>query len=318
MNKYIKKNLIRVSPKVFMQGDKLTYDVYKKDKGTLYEKHITIDHEYTLREKESLENENIEHLYIDHDNFEKYSKNINKYLTNVVSDREISSLMKAEIMHELSADTMHDLLSGEITKSKLNQVSKSVDFSVEFILTDANAIKSMIEVTSHDYYTYTHSVDVSTYALAFGSYLGLKEEELKALGKGAILHDIGKKRIPIEIINKNGKLTDEEFTIMKNHPSYGVEILKEMGEENNITFAIVEQHHEKSTGNGYPKGLKEDEIHPFSQIVGLCDIFNALTTKRSYKEAMTSIEAFSIMYKHMSGELNLNLLTKFIKFMRTK
>ena len=176
----------------------------------------------------------------------------------------------------------------------------------------------MIQVTSHDYYTYTHSVDVSTYALAFGSYLGLNEEELKAIGKGAILHDIGKKRVPIEIINKNGKLTDEEFTIMKNHPSSGIEILNEMGEESKITLAIVEQHHEKSSGNGYPKGLNEDEIHPFAQIVGLCDIFNALTTKRSYKEAMTTVEAFSIMYKHMSADLNLKLLTKFIKFMGTK
>ena len=180
---------------------------------------------------------------------------------------------------------------------------------------DKNAIKSMIEVTTHDYYTYTHSVDVSTYALAFGDYLGLNEVQLKALGKGAMLHDLGKKRVPLEILNKKGKLTEDEFTVMKNHPSLGIDILKEMGEENEITFAIIEQHHEKLSGQGYPKGLKGDEIHPFAQIVALCDIFNALTTKRSYKKAMSSFDAFKIMHQHMKHELNLKLLSKFIKFM---
>jgi putative nucleotidyltransferase with HDIG domain len=265
-----------------------------------------------------LENENIEHLYIKHDDFEKYSKDINSYLSSVMADDNTSSLMKSEIMHQLASDTMHDLLAGDITKTKINQVSQSVDITVEFILSDPNAVKSMLEVTTHDYYTYTHSVDVSTYALGFGSYLGLNEVQLKALGKGAMLHDLGKKRVPLEIINKNGKLTDEEFTIMKKHPSYGVDILKEMGEENEITFAIVEQHHEKMPGTGYPKGLKGDEIHPFAQIVALCDIFNALTTKRSYKEPMSSFEAFKIMHNHMADDLNLKLLSKFIKFMADK
>lgn len=315
MSQYKKTKLIRVSPKTFIQGDNLGYNIYKKNTDNLYKKYIAMDQKYTLKEIESLENENIEHLYIKHDDFEKYSKDINKYLSNIVNNDELSSLMKSEIMHELACDTMHDLLSGEITKTKINQVSKSVDITVEFILNDKNAIKSMLEVTTHDYYTYTHSVDVSTYALAFGSYLGLNEIQLKALGKGAMLHDLGKKRIPLDILNKKGKLTDDEFNIMRNHPTFGVEILKEMNEKSDITFAIIEQHHEKLCGSGYPKGLKGDQIHPFAQIVALCDIFNALTTRRSYKEPMNSFEAFMIMNKHMNKELNLKLLSKFIKFM---
>ena len=315
MSNYKKTKLIRISPKTFVQSDNLGYNIYKKDTGDLYKKHIDMNNEYTSKEMESLENESIGDLYIKQIDYEKYSKDINKYLSTVVNNTEISSLMKSEIMHELACDTMHDLLSGEITKSKINQVSQSVNITVEFILKDKNAIKSMIEVTTHDYYTYTHSVDVSTYALAFGNYLGLNEVQLKALGRGAMLHDLGKKRVPLEILNKKGKLTEDEFTVMKNHPSLGIDILKEMGEENEITFAIIEQHHEKLSGQGYPKGLKGDEIHPFAQIVALCDIFNALTTKRSYKKAMSSFDAFKIMHQHMNKELNLKLLSKFIKFM---
>lgn len=315
MSSYKKVKLIRVSPKMFTIGDKLGYHLYKKSDGEIYQKFLGSDQEYDGKSLESLENDNIEHLYIKHDDFEKYSKNINDYLSKVMTDETATPTMKSELMHQLASDTMFDILSGDITKSKINQVSQSVDITVEFILSDPNAIKSMIEVTSHDYYTYTHSVDVSTYALAFGAYLGFNEVQLRALGKGAMLHDLGKKRIPAEIINKNGKLTDEEFEIMKKHPTYGVEILKEMGEEDELLFKIVEQHHEKMTGTGYPKALKPDEIHPFAQIVGICDIFNALTTKRSYKDPMSSFEAFKIMHTHMNDEINLKLLSKFIKFM---
>lgn len=315
MGNYKKQKLIRVSPKTFIHSNEFNYNIYKKDTGDFYKQYIHKGETYSDKDIESLENDNIEHLYIKHDDFEKYSKDINNYLSSVVSDTELSALVKSEIMHELACDTMHDLLSGEITKHKIDQVSQSVDITVEFILNDDTAVKSMLEVTSHDYYTYTHSVDVSTYSLAFGYYLGLNELQLKALGKGAMLHDLGKKRIPLEILNKNGKLTEDEFTIMKNHPTYGIDILKEMGEEDKIIFAIIEQHHEKICGGGYPKGLKGNEIHPFAQIVALCDIFNALTTKRSYKDAMTSFDAFKIMNQHMKTELNVKLLSKFIKFM---
>lgn len=318
MSKYIKSNLIRVSPKAFIKGNKLNYNVYKKDVGTLYKKHIYEGQEYTAEDIKSLKDDNIPYLYIDQNDFEKHSTSMNKNISNIIINPIISSLEKAEIIHDLATDIIYELLSGDITKSKINQVSQSVDFSLEFILNDSNAIKSMIEVTSHDYYTFTHCVGVSTYALTFGSYLGLSELELKAIGKGAMLHDIGKKQVPIEIINKKGKLTEEEFSIMKNHPSYGIDILRDVGEECDITLAIVEQHHEKSSGNGYPKGLKGHQVHPFAEIVRICDIFSALTTKRSYKEAMTSIEVFELMYKQMNNELNLKLLTKFIKFMGTK
>ena len=211
MSKYTKTKLIRISPKIFIKVDELGYNIYKNDTEDTYKRYINMDQKYDIKEMESLVNDNIEHLYIKHNDFEKYSKDINKYLSNIVSDIETSSYMKSEIMHDLTCDTMYDLLSGEITKIKINQVSLSVDVSVEFILNDVNAIKSMLAVTTPDYYTYTHSVYVATYSLAFGHYLGLNEVQLKALGKGAMMHDLGKKRIPLEILNKKGKLTDAEF-----------------------------------------------------------------------------------------------------------
>lgn len=315
MREYKTTKLIRISPKTFIEDTTFDYNIYRKDTNDIYKTYIQSNQKYSIKNIESIKSDNIEHLYIKHDDFEKYSKDINKYLLNIATGTDMSSIVKSKIMHDLACDTMHDLLSGEITKAKITQVSQSVNATVQFILNDPNAIKSMIEVTTYDYYTYTHSVDVSTYSLAFGAYLGLNEIQLKALGKGAMLHDLGKKRVPLSIINKNGKLTDDEFSIMKNHPTYGLDILKEMGELCDTTFVIIEQHHEKQCGNGYPKGLKGNEIHPFAQIVAICDVFDALTTKRSYKDAINSFDAFKIMHEHMRTELNVKLLSKFIKFM---
>ncbi|WP_428025146.1 HD-GYP domain-containing protein [Arcobacter sp.] len=313
---YERDKLIKISPKILFLGESLSYSIYKENEENIFNKFLGFEDNYDKRTVESLETENIENLYIKHEDFDKYSNDINKYLFSILNNKENTPLIKSELMHELANDTMQDLLVGEVTKNKINHISEIVSSSVDFILNDSNALKSMIEVTSHDYCTYTHSVDVSTYALAFGAYLGLSENQLKSIGKGAMLHDLGKKNIPLSILNKKGKLSDEEFEIMKNHPSYGVDILREMGEEEEGVLSIVEQHHEKINGKGYPKGLEYIQIHPFSQIVAICDIFNALTTKRSYKEPMSSFEAIKLMYVHMKDELNLKLLAKFINFLK--
>lgn len=315
MSSYERVKLIRISPKMIILNHKLDYNIYKKDNDTIFKKVLDINETYDPQTIKLLENENIEHLYIKYEDFYKYSKNIDFYLSELMKDENSSSILKSQILHQLASDTMIDILSGDISKRKIEQVSKSVDYTVEFLLNDPNSIKSMIEVTSHDYYTYTHSVDVATYALGFGAFLGLNEIQLKALGKGAMLHDLGKRNIPLEILNKNDKLTDEEFNIIKKHPEYGIEILNSMGETNEMILMIIGQHHEKIDGKGYPKGLQGKEIHPLSQIVAICDIFNALTTRRSYKEPMSSFQAAKLMHEQMKGELNIKLLAKFVKFM---
>ncbi len=315
MEKYKKTKLDHISLKILEEGHNYDYSIYKEEDKDIYSKFIDKKEIYDQDHLKLLKDQNIQDLYIEHKDHDKYSKDITDYLSKIIDDKDKPIILKTEIMHELASDTMHDLLYHDITSQKIQKLSSSIDNTVHFILNEPDAVRSMLQVTSHDYYTYTHSIDVSTYALGFGSHLGLNEIQLKIIGKGAMLHDIGKKKIPLEILNKNGFLSEDEFEIMKKHPTYGVELLKEFGEDEEIILTIIEQHHEKMNGKGYPKGLKGDEIHPFSQIVALCDIFNALTTKRSYKEALTSFEAFKVMHEYMKDELNLKLLSKFINFM---
>lgn len=172
------------------------------------------------------------------------------------------------------------------------------------IMRDNTAFLSMVSVLSHDYYTYSHCVNVCVYAVSIGKKLGIRGSRIEELAHGAILHDLGKARIDPLILNKQGKLTPEEFEIMKTHPDEGVNILSTMGEKNQNVLDSVHFHHEKVDASGYPKALRKETLPLLAQIVAVADIFDALTTKRSYKEAMSSFAAIALMKESMAGGLS--------------
>ena len=149
-------------------------------------------------------------------------------------------------------------------------------------------------IESADSYTHGHCERVATYAVAVARGLGLDEAELTTIRLGAYLHDLGKVRVPHEILNKPGKLTVEEFDLMKQHPVYGIEMLTGIEFPWDIK-PIIRWHHEKADGTGYPDGLHGDEIPLSAQIIGIVDVYDALTTTRSYRPAMTKEKALTIL-----------------------
>ncbi|MEJ7811766.1 MAG: HD domain-containing phosphohydrolase [Gemmatimonadaceae bacterium] len=149
-------------------------------------------------------------------------------------------------------------------------------------------------IESADAYTHGHCERVATYSLAVACALGLDEAELTTIRLGAYLHDVGKVRVPHEILNKPGRLTREEFEVMQMHPVYGVELLAAIEFPWDIK-PIIRWHHEKYDGTGYPDRLRGDEIPLSAQIICIADVYDALTTTRSYRAAMTSEEALGIM-----------------------
>jgi HD-GYP domain-containing protein (c-di-GMP phosphodiesterase class II) len=145
--------------------------------------------------------------------------------------------------------------------------------------------------------------------------LGVAGKDLEVLGMAAILHDLGKSKIDYDIINKNGKLSDEEFTQMKLHPALGHEIALKLGIEDERILTGIRHHHEKIAGGGYPDQIKGDEISYFARIIGVCDVFDALSTKRSYKDPMSSFESFKLMKDQMKGHLDMDIVNAFIKML---
>lgn len=192
----------------------------------------------------------------------------------------------------------------EITDNVANELMKTI------VDSDAVAVDiSMLKVS--DEYTFKHSVDVATMSMIIGKKYGLSDKMLRDLGVAGLLHDVGKSRIPNEVLNKPGRLTDEEFTLMKKHTLFGYDILKKRNEFSNAIMCGVLQHHEKINGRGYPMGNNADKIHLYAKIIAVADIYDALVTERPYKSAFPKSEAIE-MIMTMTDELDLQIMKSFL------
>ncbi len=165
---------------------------------------------------------------------------------------------------------------------------------------ESRGLEKIISIFEHaERYSAHHSKNVATIAYYIGSRAGLKRKELKDLRIAALLHDIGKISIPKSILNKPGKLNDEEFEIVKKHPIYSAEIIENFEELSHLSY-YIRHHHEKNDGSGYPAGLKGNEIPLFCKIIAVADIFEALIGVRPYRDPIPPREAIHLMKTQMS------------------
>ncbi|ADL54014.1 HD-GYP domain-containing protein [Clostridium cellulovorans] len=176
-----------------------------------------------------------------------------------------------------------------------SKLIESIDVLVNYIEEQDNINTSLYEVMLYDDYTYIHSIDTAMMAIFLGKKLGLEGKELRELGISALLHDIGKTQIPHEIISKKSKLSDEEFELIKEHPTLGKKILEEAQCFSHKILAGVAHHHERYDGSGYPYGLRGKYISEFGRIISICDVFTAVTANRSYRSRYEPNEAYELM-----------------------
>ncbi|RAU23297.1 two-component system response regulator [Paramagnetospirillum kuznetsovii] len=166
-------------------------------------------------------------------------------------------------------------------------------------------------VKGHDNYSYVHSLRVATLLSLFGHTIGLKGEDMNLVTSGGLVHDIGKMKIPHEVLNKPGRLDDSELQVMRSHVPKSVDYLKLCESLPKGVVTIAEQHHEKLDGSGYPNGLKGGQLNELARMASIVDIFSALTDRRVYKEPMAPEEALTLMTDRMAADIDLNLLTLF-------
>jgi putative nucleotidyltransferase with HDIG domain len=232
------------------------------------------------------------------------------------SERELNDDIdkKSKFIYGSASGIVEDLLKNPSTEN-IQKSKDVVNNILDEILLDEKVFSSLLKVTSYDYYTYSHCVNVSVYALGLGKYLGLSKKDLSVLGQAAILHDIGKSKIDSNIINKKDKLTQDEYLKVRKHPEYGYELMSSYENVDERILYGIRHHHEKFNGSGYPDKLKGNQIHLFAQIVAIADIFDALTTRRAYKEPMTTFDAFRLMRDKMVGHFDQKLFNSFIMLM---
>jgi len=315
-----KKTIIEPVPFYSIHHDtELDFDLYAADRTEgekkRYKRINAKGDIYSLLTQEELLRDNTDTLFIKSDEKNTYMSYIEKYLNAIAKDDRIPLKERSRTIYSVASNVLENLFEVPESPENIKKAKNLVEDTISMVFSNDKSIQNLIEVSSYDYYTYTHSVDVAVYAIGFGKHLGFEQEKLCKLGYAALLHDIGKSKVDAAIINKNGKLTEAEFETVKLHPVHGHTIMLGHNETDPDILEGIKYHHEKFNGGGYPDGLEGNAIPHFARIITICDVFGALATRRAYKNAHTSFEALSLMKNQMAHHFNLELLAEFIRFM---
>lgn len=214
--------------------------------------------------------------------------------------------------------------TGHVIKRFLNDASKGIPINsgmatnavyecMRSILRSPDAMMLMTHLRNKNEYTWHHSMNVCVLAIALGRHLNLRYDELITLGLCGMLHDIGKMRIPSDILDHPGVYTPEERLIMQSHTSLGYKILSENSSIAEIVAEVAHNHHERIDGQGFPRRLKSHEISPFAKMIAIVDTYDAVTTERSYKPGKTHLEAINILLDSSGTALDGTLVNHFIQ-----
>lgn len=224
-------------------------------------------------------------------------------------DSKIDEGVRREILVS-TRSFLNDIQAGKTPDRAICEVVS--DTLVKEVTDKIEEVDYLGQLRMFDEYTYSHNVNVSALCVALGIKVGIKKDKIRDLALASLLHDIGKMRIPKEVLNKPGKLTDKEFELIKLHTVLGYKIIREELKLPHDIARVALEHQERFSGTGYPKRIKGDEISQFSQICAIADVYDALCSKRVYKPSKTSQEAIKIMLNEGSKSFNPGLLYKFI------
>lgn len=242
----------------------------------------------------------------------------------VPTRKRVSYIQKVSLGEELStaksqleeAQAIAQSIMGGLRVGRtldLNNARKVVKNCVESVLRNESALMLLTKIKNQDNYTAEHCINVSILAAAFGKHLGLLEGEIESLALCGLLHDVGKTRIPDEILNKPGALTPEEFEVMKNHTSHGRSILMGTSHSLNMAVDVAFSHHERVDGKGYPRSLNASQIPYFAKIIGIVDAYDAITSTRIYDKGRASMQALDIINRNAGSQFDEELASDFIQ-----
>ena len=234
-------------------------------------------------------------------------------LINTIHDKSLTRENKSRLVREYSISMMKNMLENP-TAQNITEAKKGISEMVSLILTDDAILRHLLDITSHDFNTYTNSVGVGVLSVALAKTL-LKNSDahdMQALGVGFFLHDVGKVRINQAILMKPGKLTAGERDEMQRHPLLGYKLLQETKHLSEESKTIVLQHHERIDGTGYPRRLRGENIHLYGRICSIADVYEALTADRPYRQKLSAFAALKIMQEEMSHHFQRDLFEKFV------
>ncbi|MCH9031547.1 MAG: HD domain-containing protein [candidate division Zixibacteria bacterium] len=250
-------------------------------------------------------------LYIDGSSRKEYQIYMEENLAEILRSPDLPEAKKASILYDTSTELIRDVLENPTYGENIRRSKNMVQNTISYMLQGREAFLNLLRLTSVNYTVYTHSVNVCTLSVALAQRLKNADQKfLYELGIGALLHDIGKARVSERILNKTTALSAMEQEIMRRHPRWGVEMLRETGEVPAAAYSAVLQHHERGGRKGYPDKLDMHEMHVYGKIVAIADSFDAMTTERVYQKAMETYPALKLMHT-LKGHFDSELLREF-------
>lgn len=238
--------------------------------------------------------------------------------TDIDSEDTVSLDVQQEVMAKVKS------IYGQAANAKTGEkFIKSGQFGAGFsdlfktlfdaLMLDRTLMVNLTAIYTSDAYLYSHSMRVGIIASVLGMAYGLNQDRLQQFGLGAMLHDIGKLKIDPRILNKPGKLTEEERNEVEQHPRLGYEMLKDQTDVSLVSAHCALQHHEKFDGTGYPRKLKGKQIHEFGRLLALADVYDALVSNRAYRSAFLPHEAMEYLFAQSGRHFDPELVTLFIR-----
>ena len=292
----------------------LDFDLYVKvdDEYVLYR---AADMPFSEKTRRALLDNNVEYLYVSADGRLGYQKYIEIHIRDIISDDTVSEATRTDILYDTARLLIVDLFKKPTLIGNIERGMSLVEATIMHSLRSADAFRNMLKVMAFNYTTYTHSVNVCAYTITLAQFVGIDNlDELKKLGLGALLHDVGMIKVPESILHKNGPLTAGERQLIEKHPQWGLEIILKTDMIPRESHYPIVQHHERECGSGYPHALKARDIHPYSKIVAIADVFDAMTTMRPYRAAKDSFYALKEMYDDKDA-FDKELLEQFTRMM---
>lgn len=283
-------------------GMRLAKTVFSQDGRILVEAGVSLNAEHIQK----LVVWDIDHVFVDEESHPD---------TSEAADRRERMLQDAFVeTHQRAVATTKNLLAALHAGDPIheNEVSESVFELLDKMTQDRNLLVNLTQIKTLDNILFTKSVNVCALALVVGNYLDLSEDQMHLLGMGAFLHDIGMMAIPEETWNHSAPLTDDQEKLVKSHTTLGFERLAGFPEE---VRRVAKEHHERMDGSGYPQGLGSEDIHLFSRIVGLVDVYEALITRRKHREPMLPSDALRLIMTRMKGQFDDQILKAFMGHM---
>jgi HD-GYP domain-containing protein (c-di-GMP phosphodiesterase class II) len=305
----------RIPLQLYAPGDLIEDDIYFSYQGQ-YVLYRLKNLPWKKEDFDRLTEAQIENLYMRFETKRDHEKFLQKNLSKVLESNHISEPEKSNILYQTSLSLVEEIFEDPHSVESLRRSMSSVKSTIHHLNRSDSHFFSLMEFATSNFSEYSHALHTTAYSLRLAQTMGVKAyNDLAAIGVASLLHDIGKSRIPREILDKPSALSEDELKLVQLHPQFSYELVHDSRSVPELSERIILQHHERPTGKGYPRGLTDD-IHYFSKIVALADCFDSLTSDRHFQAAIKPMQAVERLRGDLKDDYDQKLLVGFIQMLK--